>query len=178
MDEFYGRAMPDVRFTEQDFVPLSQLYGRRATVVDESGEDVPVDPDDWSETRLVQAIARRPSATAWYVLDDEALADQDVAERVERARAAGGTVVPAAELPSVARGRGRVAVRVRAAITHTIGGLRIDTNARVLREDGRPLDGLFAAGADAGGISAGGYASGLASALVFGRIAGESAPSG
>jgi succinate dehydrogenase/fumarate reductase flavoprotein subunit len=32
-----------------------------------------------------------------------------------------------------------------------------------------------AAGADAGGISAGGYSSGLASALVFGRIAAETA---
>ena len=30
-----------------------------------------------------------------------------------------------------------VAVRVRAAVTHTIGGLRIDGQARVLREDGR-----------------------------------------
>jgi hypothetical protein len=34
---------------------------------------------------------------------------------------------------------------------------------------------LFAAGADVGGISTGGYASGLAAALVFGRIAAESA---
>jgi succinate dehydrogenase/fumarate reductase flavoprotein subunit len=36
-------------------------------------------------------------------------------------------------------------------------------------------DGLFAAGADVGGISTGGYASGLAAALVFGRISAESA---
>jgi succinate dehydrogenase/fumarate reductase flavoprotein subunit len=36
-------------------------------------------------------------------------------------------------------------------------------------------DGLFAAGADVGGISTGGYASGLAAALVFGRITAESA---
>ena len=38
-----------------------------------------------------------------------------------------------------------------------------------------PIDGLFAAGADAGGISTGGYASGLASALVLGRTAAETA---
>jgi predicted oxidoreductase len=64
---------------------------------------------------------------------------------------------------------------VAAAITHTIGGLRIDEEARVLREDGAPIDGLYAAGADVGGVSTGGYASGLATALVLGRIAGESA---
>ncbi len=35
--------------------------------------------------------------------------------------------------------------------------------------------GLYAAGADVGGISTGGYSSGLAAALVFGRIAAEQA---
>ena len=68
-----------------------------------------------------------------------------------------------------------MAVRVCPGITHTIGGLRVDEHARVLREDGQPVDGLFAAGADVGGISTGGYASGLASALVLGLIAAESA---
>jgi fumarate reductase flavoprotein subunit len=66
-------------------------------------------------------------------------------------------------------------VRVAAAITHTIGGLRVDDRARVLDERGAPIDGLFAAGVDAGGISTGGYASGLAAALVLGRTAAESA---
>ena len=60
-------------------------------------------------------------------------------------------------------------------MTHTIGGLRIDDRARVLDEDGRPVPGLLAAGADAGGIFNGGYGSGLAAALVFGRIAAETA---
>jgi predicted oxidoreductase len=45
----------------------------------------------------------------------------------------------------------------------------------VLDEQGNPLDGLYAAGVDAGGISTGGYASGLAAALVLGRSAAESA---
>jgi succinate dehydrogenase/fumarate reductase flavoprotein subunit len=61
-------------------------------------------------------------------------------------------------------------VRVAPGITNTIGGLRIDEQARVVGADG-----LFAAGADVGGISTGGYASGLAAALVFGRISAESA---
>ena len=69
-------------------------------------------------------------------------------------------------------------MHVVAGITHTIGGLRIDPQARVLRRDGTPIEGVYAAGADAGGISTGGYASGLASALVFGRIAAETAAAG
>jgi hypothetical protein len=59
---------------------------------------------------------------------------------------------------------------VRAAITHTIGGLRIYDRARV-----EGADGLWSAGVDAGGISTGGYASGLASALVLGLAAAEDA---
>ena len=66
-------------------------------------------------------------------------------------------------------------MRVAAAITHTIGGLRVDDRARVLDEGDEPIPGLYAAGVDAGGISTGGYASGLAAALVLGRTAAESA---
>src|SRR5436189_4777498 len=56
MDEFYGRAMPapPASWNEADFVVLAQVYGRWATVVDEHGAEIPVDPDDWSENVLVQ----------------------------------------------------------------------------------------------------------------------------
>jgi hypothetical protein len=37
------------------------------------------------------------------------------------------------------------------------------------------VDGLYAAGVDAGGFATGGYASGLAQALVLGLVAAESA---
>jgi succinate dehydrogenase/fumarate reductase flavoprotein subunit len=43
------------------------------------------------------------------------------------------------------------------------------------RTDGRPIPGLYAAGVEVGGVSVGGYTSGLASALVFGGTAAESA---
>jgi predicted oxidoreductase len=56
-----------------------------------------------------------------------------------------------------------------------MGGLRVDTSARVLRPDGQPVEGLYAAGVDAGGISLGGYSSGLAQALVLGLAAAENA---
>jgi len=71
-----------------------------------------------------------------------------------------------------------VAVEVAPAITHTIGGLAVDGGCRVLREsDNRTLPGLYAAGVEVGGVSVGGYTSGLAAALVFGRVAAESAAS-
>ena len=69
-----------------------------------------------------------------------------------------------------------VAVKVAPSITHTVGGLAVDAGCRVLREkDGRPIPGLYAAGVEVGGVSVGGYTSGLASALVFGKTAAESA---
>jgi len=176
LDEFYGRNMADVDFGEPDFVPLAQVYGRFARVVNESGEEF-VDGAEisWSEIDLVQATARQPGARAWYLLDDVAL-DRRVRDRsVREIVAEAPTRTDPAELPFDAPEDCLVAVRVAAAITHTIGGLRVDEGARVLHEDGSPLDGLYAAGADAGGISTGGYASGLAAALVLGRAAAETA---
>ena len=61
------------------------------------------------------------------------------------------------------------------AITFTFGGLRIDPDARVLGEDDRPIPGLLAAGADAGGLYVRAYAGGLAAALVFGLRAAQTA---
>ena len=166
LDEFYGRNMPDAEFTEEQFVPLAQLYGRVARIFNERGEEFFEGDVSWSENDLVQATAQQPGATAWYVLDDEALAEPGVADRIALA----ATRTDASDLPFPAPQGARVAVRVRPGITHTIGGLRIDERARVA-----DTDDLYAAGADVGGISTGGYASGLAAALVFGRIAAESA---
>ena len=170
MDEFYGRNMPDADFSETEFVPLAQLYGRFARVYDESGEEFFDGEVSWSENDLVQATARRRGARAWYVLDDSALEQHVRERRVADMVAVAPTQFDPSELPFPAPSGARVAVRVKPGITHTIGGLRIDERARVVGANG-----LFAAGADVGGISTGGYASGLAAALVFGRIAAESA---
>lgn len=170
LGEFYGRNMPDAAFSEQEFVPLGQLYGRFARLYNERGEEFFPGEVSWSENDLVQATAQQPGARAWYVLDDDALAqrvrDRTVADMVALAP----TRVDPAELPFATPSDARVAVRVSPGITHTIGGLRVDDRARVAGTDG-----LFAAGADVGGISTGGYASGLAAALVFGRLAAEGA---
>jgi fumarate reductase flavoprotein subunit len=161
LDELYARAMPapPARVEESDYVRLSQLYGGRASVLDERGEEFFPQPPAWHENDLAQAIARRPGGLAWFELDDPS------DPKVEAAREAGGELVDV---------DGRVRVHVAAAVTHTLGGLRIDEGARVLREDGTPIDGLLAAGVDVGGIASGGYASGLAQALVLGLVAAES----
>lgn len=70
--------------------------------------------------------------------------------------------------------------KVVGALAHTQGGLRIDLQGRVLREDGRPIPNLYAGGGTAAGISGDGcdgYMSGngLLTALGLGMIAAEHA---
>jgi hypothetical protein len=152
MGEFYGRVMPapPARIREEDFVSLAQLYGREARVFTHDWREITPPQVAWHENDLAQVIGPR----AWYVV-------AETNERIEAARAAGGTVVR--------RDDGTLAVHVSAAVTHTIGGLQVDTQARLTGAEG-----LWAAGVDAGGVATGGYASGLAQALVLGLAAAES----
>jgi FAD binding domain-containing protein/putative NAD(P)-binding protein len=180
MDEFYGRALPaaPARVGESDFVRLAQVYGRHALVFDETGSEVESASRAWHENDLVQEIARRPAGRAWYLVADETLefaaGDATVRERIEAARRAGGTVVAPDDLAFPVPAGYELAVHVTASVTHTIGGVAVDREARVLGEEGVPVDGLYAAGADVGGVATGGYASGLAAALVLGCVAAES----
>ena len=67
---------------------------------------------------------------------------------------------------------------LRPGITFTYLGLKVDQNARVLMQDGRPSANLFAAGEImAGNILGQGYIAGIGMAIgaVFGRIAGREA---
>jgi succinate dehydrogenase/fumarate reductase flavoprotein subunit len=176
LDEFYGRNMPDTAWDETQLVSLSQLYGRFARVFDEDGvEFFERDDVSWSETNIVQATAHRRDAKAYYVLDAPALAqkvrERSVAEMVDLAPP--GAHVALSDLPFDPPSGAVAAVRVIASITHTIGGLRVDERARVIRDDGSAIDGLWSAGVDAGGVATGGYASGLAQALVLGLAAAE-----
>ena len=61
-------------------------------------------------------------------------------------------------------------------ITYTMGGIRIDGHARVLDRQGRPMHGLYAAGAATGGLEGGpriGYVGGLVKSGVTGLRAAE-----
>ncbi|MCL1995757.1 MAG: FAD-dependent oxidoreductase [Defluviitaleaceae bacterium] len=62
-------------------------------------------------------------------------------------------------------------------IHHTMGGVVIDAQARVIHENGHPIPGLWAAGEVTGGIHAGNRLGGnaLVDIFVFGQIAGRSA---
>jgi fumarate reductase flavoprotein subunit len=225
LDEFYGRNLPapPAQFAPEEFVEVSQLYGRYASAINRNGVRYADEAADWSETALTRATARQPDLRAWYIVDGMALQkrvrERTVEEMIATARRAGGSVLRANSLEVLAdklaeRGvpraktlhtldeynaaitgaRGRdlspprsdpagplqsppfVAVEVAPAITHTIGGLAVDSGCRVLsRTGGRTLPGLYAAGVEVGGVSVGGYTSGLASALVFGGVAAESA---
>src|SRR5918996_1247719 len=89
-------------------------------------------------------------------------------EPVREGTVAGGIATAEAAGAPVERRDGATRVEVVAGITSTLGGIRVDAR-------GRAADGLWAAGADVGGISTGGWASALASALVLGRVAAEDA---
>ncbi|HXZ57041.1 MAG TPA: FAD-binding protein [Gaiellaceae bacterium] len=159
LDEFYGRAMPapPAEIGEDDYVKLSQLWDGEARFLNERGEEFFTGPPAWHESDLAQAIARQPGGTAWFVVSAEHRDDP----RVVALREAGGTLEESG---------GELRLHVAAAVTHTQGGIRVDERARV-----EGVEGLFAAGVDVGGISTGGYSSGLATALVLGRIAAEEA---
>jgi succinate dehydrogenase/fumarate reductase flavoprotein subunit len=166
MDEFYGRAMPapPARIEQRDFVGLAQLYARHATVTNVRGERHVA--TTWSEIDVVQWIARQPGARGFYRVEPDAMGarvrDRTVADMVAAATRAGAPV---------RRDGDDVVVEVRAAITTTLGGIRVDGR-------GAAAPGLWAAGADAGGLATGGYASGLAAALVLGRVAAAAALAG
>lgn len=71
-------------------------------------------------------------------------------------------------------------VKVHGALFHTQGGLRVDRDGRVLRDDGAAFDNLYAGGGAARGVSGPGCSgylagNGLLTATTFGRLAGASA---
>jgi fumarate reductase flavoprotein subunit len=162
LDEFYGRnlaAAPQI--PAEKFVELAQVYANHAVVENLRGERY--EARTWSEIDVVQWTARQPGARARYAVSDDALGERvrerTVADVIEAARRAGAPVE---------RRPGKTVVEVVAGITTTLGGVRVDERARA-------AEGLYVAGADAGGISTGGWSSALASALVFGRLAAEEA---
>jgi succinate dehydrogenase/fumarate reductase flavoprotein subunit len=67
------------------------------------------------------------------------------------------------------------ALMVQPSITFTFGGVRTNAEGEVLDADDVVVPGLYAAGADIGGLSNYGYAGGLAPAYITGRWAGTSA---
>ncbi|WP_413250206.1 FAD-dependent oxidoreductase [Sinomonas flava] len=150
--------------TAEPFPGLGVL-DRYAAAVDAGGRHAQADTLDG----LLDAVA------AWG-LPREVLADTvggfTAAVAAGGGHAGGAPVSPAAEAPSEAP---FYALEVRPSVTFTFGGVRIDSDGHALDADGRVVPGLYAAGADAGGLSNFGYAGGLAPAYITGRWAGASA---
>ena len=69
------------------------------------------------------------------------------------------------------------AIKIAPGIHHTMGGIKINTEAQVINTEGEIITGLFAAGETTGGIHGGNRVGGNAVCdfIVFGRIAGSSA---
>jgi hypothetical protein len=148
--------MPAAPVAPQDFVSAAQLYARDAVVTNAAGERF--DAQAWSEIDVAQWAARQRHARVWLQVPRGKL-DGDVGEMVATAQRLGAPVRGSAA---------DVVVECVAGVTTTLGGLQIDADAQV-------APGVFAAGHDAGGVATGGYASGLAAALVLGRVAAETA---
>lgn len=70
-----------------------------------------------------------------------------------------------------------VATPRKACVHHTMGGVTIDTETRVLNENGEAIKGLYAAGEITGGLHGANRLGGNAvvDTVVFGKLAGETA---
>jgi len=156
LEQVYARLMPAAPVGPKDFVAAAQLYAHAAEVTNAAGDRFA--PRTWSEIDVAQWAARQHRARVWMRVRQAKLGG-DLAKRVAIAEDLQAPVRRTAE---------GVIVECVAGITTTLGGLRVDNDARV-------AEGVFGAGQDVGGVATGGYSSGLAAALVLGRIAAESA---
>ena len=157
--------------------------------------------DESSDRSSISAAILAQKGGAWAVADNETVKRFDLIEQknLHRALYAGEAIrAPSLEkLSAEARlpfkalldalnepaVRGRIAhppfwtVQMHLRVHATLGGIRIDEHARVLKSDGSPIPNLWAAGSCTGGIHGrnriGG--NGINTAVVFGRIAGRKA---
>ena len=133
--------------------------------------------DEVLPTGKVVRAETLPDLAATWGLPDSALAETiEEVNRVARGQTAdafGRTEFAAGPLEPPYYG-----IRVRGALFHTQGGLKVDARARVLRQNGTRIPGLYAGGGTAAGVSGDGVegylaGNGLLAATALGRIAGE-----
>jgi fumarate reductase flavoprotein subunit len=84
------------------------------------------------------------------------------------------------DLPRALSAAPYYAIEVLPAVHHTMGGVKIDTEGRVISTEGVPIPGFYAAGEVTGGVHGGNRLGGnaLADIVTYGRIAGANAAMG
>ena len=118
--------------------------------------------EELAEAIEVPAVALKGTVDTWNAMAAEG-ADQQYGRTME--------ITPLDTPPFVAH-------RNRSANLGSLGGLKIDTNAQVIDNNGNPIPHLYAGGMNAGGWYGSYYpgsGTSLTGGLVFGHIAGESA---
>lgn len=169
-------------YSEQAARVLAQPGKVAWTILDARIEAVMAQFDDWQDALRAGAVVRAdsvPALAAATNLPAAALAatlDNVAALTLSQQPCPFGRVF-AARPPLTAP---YVAARVTGALFHTQGGLVVDHDGRVLRQDGRAFPNLFAGGGAARGVSgpgASGYlaGNGLLTATTFGKLAGRAA---
>ena len=179
MDEFYGRNMPDASWDETEFVLACAAVRALRTGLRRGRDRVLL-----ARRGLLVGDERRPGNCApprrQGVLPRRRRGAGAACSRshggATGGRCTGGVAGGArrSAVRSARRARSLPSAWPRRSPTRSVGSA--STSGRV--SWGRtvtPLDGLWAAGVDAGGVSTGGYASGLAQALVLGLAAAEDA---
>jgi fumarate reductase flavoprotein subunit len=138
-------------------------------------------PSDVNPSALAAMVLAQPGGVALEVFDQRI---HDLAMRqgpYGEAWKAGAimTGLPAGFADSFPElGRPLYSSWVTGALAHTQGGLAVDADARVLRQDGSAIEGLYAAGGAAAGLAGHGGegylpGNGLAQSFALGLIAGE-----
>ena len=221
---FYGHMIPapPAATSVDNFASVKPDFSERAVFVNLHGERF--DDEFLGDEVTVHAVVHQPEALCFLVFDERVRTEGSTADspsdafvRVENIREAGGEVLEAEDLETLARSMNDrwsvpahrlmgtldeynqaaaaddasrlsvlrsgglqvlnnppfYAIRFLPGATFTYGGARTNERAQVLDSTGRSIPGLFAAGADVGGLYTRGYTGGLAIGIAYGRIAGR-----
>jgi tricarballylate dehydrogenase len=131
-------------------------------------EEVVKKLDDVNAERALQTITQYNAAVC---------ADVPFNPNVKDGRGTRGLPIPKSNWSNTIDEPPFEAYAVTCGITFTFGGVKIDTEGRVIDTEGAPIPGLYAAGEMVGGLFYFNYpgGTGLMAGSVFGRIAGTSA---
>lgn len=125
-----------------------------------------------TEADSVEALAEKIG------VDAKAMADS-VHKYSEEVKAGKDTEFGREDLPKALNQGPFYAIEVTPAVHHTMGGIKINTKAEVMNDNGEVIPGFFACGEVTGGVHGGNRLGGnaIADIITFGKIAGTQASS-